>query len=406
MIMASYSDIDQQMAGLEIDEEENEGFIIEGDIDEGVNRYELCLVGRLLTEKNVNVRAFKSKMADIWKPAMGISIKELDQGLFLFQFFHKEDMRWVLRGGPWSFDNIMVVLDTVNMGEDPAKVELWYLNIWIQIHGLPMGFMTELVGKQLGNFFGDFLEYDTKNNTSIWRDCMRVKIRLDVRKPLKRKKKIVKKDGTEPVVTCKYERLGEFCFLCGMVTHTDRFCRRFMDSRGDDSLKEWGTWLRAPPRRAAGQNQSKWLREEDDATWETRIGRANNQQNYRGENSSKKGKEISTESNCRSLVDYGARKISSVTNTTARANLKGFSTNSNILYEVNEEEIVDLQLEDRKRRRSESREIGNMDIEVGLLTNGPQEIQKQTEAVFSVGDFSASTKNASAELAEQASRSS
>lgn len=175
-------------------------------------------------------------------------------------------MRWVLRGGPWSFDNIMVVLDTVNMGEDPAKVELWYLNIWIQIHGLPMGFMTELVGKQLGNFFGDFLEYDTKNNTSIWRDCMRVKIRLDVRKPLKRKKKIVKKDGTELVVTCKYERLGEFCILCGMVTHTDHFCRRFMDSRGDDSLKEWGTWLRAPPRRAAGQNQSKWLREEDDAT--------------------------------------------------------------------------------------------------------------------------------------------
>lgn len=77
MIMASYSDIDQQMAGLEIDEEENEGFIIEGDIDEGVNRYELYLVGRLLTEKNVNVRAFKSKMADIWKPAMGISIKEM-----------------------------------------------------------------------------------------------------------------------------------------------------------------------------------------------------------------------------------------------------------------------------------------------------------------------------------------
>lgn len=34
-------------------------------------------------------------------------------------------------------------------GEDPLKVPLWLLNIWIQIHDLPMGFMMESVGKQL-----------------------------------------------------------------------------------------------------------------------------------------------------------------------------------------------------------------------------------------------------------------
>lgn len=39
------------------------------------NRYELCLVGRFLTEKSINVRATKSKTADVWKPAMGISVK-------------------------------------------------------------------------------------------------------------------------------------------------------------------------------------------------------------------------------------------------------------------------------------------------------------------------------------------
>lgn len=101
---------------------------------------------------------------------MGINIKDLDQGKFLFQFFRKEDMHWVLKGGPWSFDNVMMALDTVAAGEDPAKVNPWYLNIWIQIHNLPMGYMMESVGKQLGNFFGEFLEYDANNNTSIWRD--------------------------------------------------------------------------------------------------------------------------------------------------------------------------------------------------------------------------------------------
>lgn len=32
----------------------------------------------------------------------------------------------------------------------------------------------------------------------------------------------------------------------------------------------------------AGQTQSKWLREENDDTWEARIGRANNQQYDQG----------------------------------------------------------------------------------------------------------------------------
>lgn len=43
-----------------------------------VNKYELCVVGRFLTERSVNVRAMKTKMADIRRPAMGINIKEIE----------------------------------------------------------------------------------------------------------------------------------------------------------------------------------------------------------------------------------------------------------------------------------------------------------------------------------------
>lgn len=90
--MTDHGNLDQRMAGLGIEEEENESFCFEDDVEENVNRYELCLVGRLLTEKNVNVRAMKTKIADIWKPTMGINIKEFDRGMFLFQFYRKEDL--------------------------------------------------------------------------------------------------------------------------------------------------------------------------------------------------------------------------------------------------------------------------------------------------------------------------
>lgn len=118
-----------------------------------MNRYKLCLVWRFLTEKSINTRAMTTKLTDVWKPAMGIFSKEIDPCIFLFQFYHKEDMLWVSNGGPWSFDNAMLIVNRIPSGEDPLNVPLWNLDIWIQIHDLPKGFMSESVGKQLGDFF-------------------------------------------------------------------------------------------------------------------------------------------------------------------------------------------------------------------------------------------------------------
>lgn len=130
-------------------------------------------------------------------------------------------MMWVCEGGPWSFDNAMLSVSRIPASEEPLKVPLWHLEMWVQIHDLPKGFMSELVEKQLGDFYGEFMQYDAKNNSSIWMKYMRIKIKLDVRKPLKRKKKIKRKDGSETQSFCKYERLGDFCFVCGLVSHTD-----------------------------------------------------------------------------------------------------------------------------------------------------------------------------------------
>lgn len=184
------NDIEMQMEDMDIENEENEELVFGDEIEEEKNRFDLCLVGRFLTEKNINVRAMRTKLADLWKPAMGVNIRDLKPGIFLFQFYHKDDMNWVLNNGPWTFDNACLVLNTVKTGEDPVNVMLNEIEFWIQIHGLPVGYMTEVVGKQLGNFFGTFVQYDAKNNSSIWREYMRIRIKMDVRKPIKRKKKL------------------------------------------------------------------------------------------------------------------------------------------------------------------------------------------------------------------------
>lgn len=60
---------------------------------------------------------------------MEISIKELEHGIYLFQFFHKEDIQWVIEGGPWMFDNVMIALGPITANEDPKRAPLWHVNI-------------------------------------------------------------------------------------------------------------------------------------------------------------------------------------------------------------------------------------------------------------------------------------
>lgn len=141
------------------------------------------------------------------------------------------------------------MLNTIKAGEDPFKVPLNEVYFWIQIYHLPVGYMSEVVDKQLGNFFGTFLKYDSNNNSSLWRECMRLRVRVDVHKPLKRRNKICKKDKSEVFVHCKYERLRDFCFTCGLLSHTERFCKKKLESCTTAVSKDWGSWLRAPPRK-------------------------------------------------------------------------------------------------------------------------------------------------------------
>lgn len=123
--MARYQNLNKQLADFSVEDEENEDLVFECDVEEAINKYELCLVGKFLTEKNINTRAMKTKIADIWKPTMEMNIKELESGIYLFQFYHKEDKVWVMNGGPWNFDNAMLLLEPIPTGEDPLKVPLW-----------------------------------------------------------------------------------------------------------------------------------------------------------------------------------------------------------------------------------------------------------------------------------------
>lgn len=384
-------DLDALMTDLDISNEENEELVFDEEFEEESNRFELCLVGRLLTEKNLNVRAMKSKLADLWRPAMGITIKVLKPGVFLFQFYHKDDLKWMLTNGPWSFEGAMLIVNSIKVGEDPLMVTLNEMEIWIQIYNLPVGFMTEKVGQQLGNFFGRFISYDPSNNASIWREYMRVRIAVDIRYPLKRKKKIIRQNKAEIMVTCKYEKLADFCFLCGLLTHTERFCKRKFEGESELMAREWGTWLRAPARRGGGQERSKWLREEREDGWSGNFGGDRNQ----GSQPTDFVRDRIILRDSRGVTREKAPILENSNNTTdcmEEGNLDQALSNGPV-----DSELDGLEMEERKRKR-----IGP----VLTKENAQQGTKYNQEPELSIADCSGASNTFLAQLAKQASRSS
>jgi hypothetical protein len=156
------------------------------------------------------------------------------------------------------------------------------VDFWVQVHNLPVGLMAEKVGKKLANYIGSFVEYDKNNNTSIWRQYMRLRVRVDVHQPLKKESKVKNQGGEWCIIKFKYERLGVFCFVCGIMGHAENKCEVRFAKEIDDGVREWSNELRAEPRRRSGRQTSRWLKEEGGGSGNSNGGERNQVDNNSG----------------------------------------------------------------------------------------------------------------------------
>lgn len=136
----------------------------------------------------------------------------------------------VFNGGLWTFDNHLLILGQIQVGDIPSQISLFHVNFWVQVHDVPARFMSPIVGQHLGNYIGEFVEYDENNNVGIWKSYTRTKVRVDVCDPLRRRVEW-------RVVHFKYERLGTFCFICGFLGHGDQYRDKHFTMEEDSGFR-------------------------------------------------------------------------------------------------------------------------------------------------------------------------
>ncbi|KAF4374678.1 hypothetical protein F8388_020199 [Cannabis sativa] len=58
----------------------------------------------------------------------------------------------------------------------------------------------------------------------------------------------------------QYEHLPTFCFICGIIGHSERFCAKRFDQDIDQIVKPYGIGMKAQLRRRHHQIGAQWLR--------------------------------------------------------------------------------------------------------------------------------------------------
>lgn len=261
---SSQQNLEEMYARLTL-EEEDEGGMLVGDEEVDNDKQTFLLVGRFLTERNINFVAMQSMMASLWRPKKGVEIHDLGNHRYSFIFYHVLDIQKVVDGGPWSFEQSPLVCHQVKSGENANDVQLNKMDIWVQVYDLPSGMLSKKILQSIGSHVGTFIRTDPANMNGVWKQYVRIRVGLDVEKPIKRRMKVKRENGSWNWVNFKYERLGTFCFECGMLGHSDRDCEVVYANPTKTIERAYGTWLRAPNKVNKIQNLgAKWLRNGND----------------------------------------------------------------------------------------------------------------------------------------------
>ncbi|CAH9127491.1 unnamed protein product [Cuscuta epithymum] len=136
-------------------------------------------------------------------------------------------------------------------------MNLYEASFWVQVHNAPIKYRNLRSARRIGNFLGSFIKFKMSQFDGRQASYLRIRVSLDVRQPLKEGTNLTQ-DGVKHWVDFKYEKLPSFCFICGIIGHSDKLCPLKYEE-GFVAEKTYGVELRAGGRvKTSPTGSYKW----------------------------------------------------------------------------------------------------------------------------------------------------
>lgn len=187
------------------------------------------LVGRFVMKRSIGAQELGFALKRIWNLNSYLKVNSVNEGVFVFEFGNNVDCNRLLAKHRWNFNGALLIFCLLEGDERPADLKLVKVPFWIQIHGLQLRHMTTQVGRVIGSRLGEVLEVESSTGGVAWGRCLRVKVLLDVTRPLCRGSTI-STGSIKTKVLFRYEKLSDFCYFCGILDHVDKDCPTLFES--------------------------------------------------------------------------------------------------------------------------------------------------------------------------------
>uniref|UniRef100_A0A2N9GDB5 Reverse transcriptase domain-containing protein n=1 Tax=Fagus sylvatica TaxID=28930 RepID=A0A2N9GDB5_FAGSY len=215
------------------------------------------LAAKFLTRRVLNVESVARTLKALWRTDHGFTIRDMNDNKLVFVFDDDADRERVMLGEPWAYDKYLIILQRIEEDEAIEEVIFTETSFWVQLHGIPVRRMNQEVANILGSSLGKIAHISGGAAAVDGGQAMRIRVSIDITKPLCRGRKAVLEQGRETWISFKYERLPNYCYWCGHVTHSDKDCPFWLRNQEKLHMEEqqFGPWLRAP-------NERPWRRME------------------------------------------------------------------------------------------------------------------------------------------------
>ena len=206
---------------------------------------EYFIAARFFTGRTISVEAIARTFKLVWHTKKGFEVRDMGNHRVMFVFTNEEDVVRVMQGEPWSFDKHLVALKRVEKNTSIQNVIFDRMSFWIQVHNISIRSASMDMVKEIVSLAGEVVEDVVDEGQQDKYNFMRIRVTIDLTKPLCRGRRITTAKGIDGWVNFRYERLPLMCYGCGMLTHNDRDCTLGSRSRGPQSVgdKQFGSWL-------------------------------------------------------------------------------------------------------------------------------------------------------------------
>ena len=124
----------------------------------------------------------------------------------------KEDLDYVLIGGPWVITNQYLAVQRWKPNFVPGEDSIKSMPIWIRLTKLPMEWMDSGLLWKSGGMLGTMCKVDPIIKTQARGRYARICVEVDISKPLLGFVTI-----DDRTIRLEYESLGMICFQCGKL---------------------------------------------------------------------------------------------------------------------------------------------------------------------------------------------